>query len=101
MFAVVMEFMAWLADYLFSKRTTYHGRHWTDTVDTVPADYHPTPELCGYPGLWAARVDRSVYYLVERVSALPRAIRIASTSNWGWMNIPTDEWPEYCGVNNG
>jgi hypothetical protein len=101
MFAVVMEFATWLADFLFSKRKTYHGRHWTDTVDTVESDYHPMPELCAYPGLWQARCEGRFDYLRVPLKTLNVLIRIGSEvdrmislRNYRWNNVPMTEWPE-------
>jgi hypothetical protein len=101
MFAVVMEFLVWLADFLFSKRKNYHGRHWADTVSKVDADYHPMPELCAYPGLWEARcsghldylrVPLKVFYpLIKMGKEIDRTVRL---SNYQWRNVPLSEWPE-------
>lgn len=106
--AVTMEFLVWLMDFLFSKRKTYHGRHWTDTVDTVPVDYHPTPEMLAYPGLWEARCSERFDYLrvpLKTFNVLMRIgreiDRVVSLSNYRWKDVPMNEWPEVWSVQNG
>lgn len=102
MIAVIMEFLVWLVDFLFSKRKSYEGRHWTDTVSIVKPDYYPDAVgLAKYPGLWQARMYGTAYYLKERVSVLQWAVRQRATQNWGWLNYSTDEWPEVWSVRNG
>lgn len=99
MIAVIMEFLVWLEDFLFSRRKSYQGRHYQP--EKVAKDYHPMPELCGYPGLWRARIDGSISYLKVHIDLIPRLARLSAMQNWGWLNYSTDEWPEVWRARNG
>lgn len=96
MTVVIMEFLVWLKDFLFSRRKNYQGRHWTDTVDTVEPTYCPSP--IKYPGLWVARIEGTAYYLRVQARSLSRVVELKAMqkvmSHWGWLNVPTNEWPE-------
>lgn len=101
MIAVIMEFLVWLADFLFQKRTAYHGNHWADTVKPVPRDWHPMPELCAYPGLWEARCRGTADYLRAPYKAFKAIVQIArefdrviALDNYGWKDVPVNEWPQ-------
>lgn len=110
MVAVIMEFLVWLADFLFSKRKTYVGTHWADTVSKVEYDYHPLPECCAYPSLWEARLRKSdkgmadctisAYLRVPLKAfygllAIGREIdRIVYLSDYRWKDVSMTEWPE-------
>lgn len=117
MFAVVMEFLVWLADFLFSKRKSYVGTHWTDTVSKVEYDYHPTPQLCTYPNLWEARLRqakkgsadceisaylRAPLRVFYSLLAIGREVdRIIWLSDYRWKDVPLTEWPESWRVTDG
>lgn len=101
MIAVVMEFVCWLVDYLFSKRKTIVGKHRPETVTEVSHSYHPMPECCAYPGLWEARVSGRVDYLRVPLKVFYALVGVGKEidramwlSNYRWAEVTTDEWPE-------
>lgn len=106
MIAVIGEFACWLMDFLFSKRKSYEGRHWTETVQTVSVDYHPMPELCAYPSLWEARVSGRVDYLRVSLKVFYALVKVGREidkavwlSDYRWRDVPLNEWPESWKVN--
>ena len=101
MLAVIMEFVTWATDYLFSKRKQTIGKHRPETVSTVESSYHPMPELCAYPGLWEARVSGRVDYLRVPLKVFYSLVKVGREidkavwlSNYRWRDVPLNEWPE-------
>ena len=99
----VMELLLWLWGYLFGKRKNIIGKHYEDTVEIVPIDWHPAPEQLRYKGLWHQRFSKHAHAAFLRIPA--RAFRwwiaiedeIALTvrlSNYKWAEVPINMWPK-------
>lgn len=108
MIAVVMEFLVWLVDFLFSERKQTVGRHRPETVIRVVADYHPDLALAKYRGLWHARMTGRSDYLRTPLRTFYAIVKVAreidrtlSLSNYRWSDTPFDQWPESWRVQNG
>lgn len=79
------------------------GRHRTDSVERVPADYIPSNNydddgslLVEHTEMWRARMSRTAKALIVPVWQLEECYQEHlkdRLSNYGWAKVPTDEWP--------
>lgn len=77
----------------------YTPQHTPKTVNLVEQDYCPDGVELECPELWTLRIEQChtirgcVADLIQRGEQYAEQAKEALLSNWRWMNVSTDEWP--------